>query len=351
MKPLRRHTTFLLAGLLAAGCAPKPSTETLPEPPDSRGQATTPAPSAAPADGKHVLLLSNASSPFWNAVEAGMNAGASEQGVAAKLERNNDGSVAGQIRLLEQALTDKDQILGVAISVLEPDAQGLLSAMKALRDAGVPVVAVDSDCQPEYRDVFVGTDNREAGVALGKKTAELKPEGGKFCAFVGQATSQNASDRLQGFKEGAGDKFQEVEVYQDKTDPAVARQNVEVALSAHPEADVMLGLWSYNGPAIAEVVDNAKKLDSVLVVSFDAEPNLLPVLEAGKVKVTLVQKPYEMGRQSVMIIKAIANGDEALKKELLPEGGDHVNTGFSLETPETFAEFKKYLDEKGLQGS
>jgi len=345
MKPRSRLATLLVALALLAGCAPKTEPEEAPVIEGTEGQPP------APTDGKHVLLLSNASSPFWNAVEAGMNAGAAEQGVEAKLERNNDGSVAGQIKLLEQALSDKDQVLGVAISVLQPDADGILSAMKALRDAGVPVITVDSDCVAEYRDAFVGTDNHEAGVALGKKTAELQPAGGKFCAFVGDPASQNARDRLAGFKEGAGPTFEEVEVYQDKTDPTVARQNVEAALTAHPEANVFLGIWSYNGPGIAEVVDNAKKLDSVLVVSFDAEPNLLPVLEAGKVKATLVQKPFEMGRQSVMIIKALATGDETLKTQLLPSGGDHVNTGFTLETPESFAEFKKYLDEKGLEGS
>jgi len=350
MKPLRRLTTLLAAFALLAGCALKTETEAPPEPADSSQPTPETTPAAVP-DGKQVLLISNASSPFWNAVEAGLEAGSAEQSVPARLDRNNDGSVAGQIRLLEQALSAKDQLLGVGISVLQPDADGILSAMKALRDAGLPVITVDSDCLSDYRDAFVGTDNREAGQALGERTKQLQPGGGKFCAFVGDPASQNAKDRLAGFKAGAGPGFEEVEVYQDKTDPTVARQNVEAALSAHPEANLFLGLWSYNGPAIAEVVDNAKKLDSVLVVSFDAEPNLLPVLEAGKVKVTLVQKPFEMGRQAVMTIKALATGDAALKKTLLPEGGDHVNTGFSLETPESFAEFKKALDEKGLQGS
>lgn len=341
---MSRRFACLALALSAAlfGCAPKSVESALPAPPMELP--------AGPEAARYALLISNANSPFWNAVDAGVKAAGTELGIDARLARN-DGSVEGQIRLLKEALANKDKIRGVGVSVIRPDAEGVLEAMKELRDAGVPLITIDSDCAPEHRAAFVGTNNLEAGKALGRKAAELKPEGGQVCVFVGDPSAQNAIDRLTGFKDGAGDKFTVLEVYQDNTEPAKARSNVESALVAHADANVMLGLWSYNGPAIADVVSSAGKLDSVLCLTFDAEPNLLPMLEQGQVAAALVQRPYEIGKQGIEMIQALATDDAALKARLLPKGGNSVDTGMVVVTPATFAEFKKYLDEKGLQSS
>ncbi|NUQ00661.1 MAG: substrate-binding domain-containing protein [Armatimonadetes bacterium] len=313
----------------------------------ARPTAEVPAPVAAPPE-RGVLVISNANSPFWDAVDAGCQAGAQEFGLPARLERN-DGTVPGQIRLLEQALASHAQLAGVAVSVLRPDAPGILQAMQQLRAAGLPVITVDSDCQPDARQAFVGTNNVAAGKALGAKLATLKPAGGKVCVFVGDPSAQNARDRQDGFFQGAGSKFTVAEVYKDDTDPTKARTNVESALVAHPDATVFLGLWSYNGPAIAEAVQNAGKAAQVTVAAFDAEPNLLPLLEQGQVAAALVQQPYEMGRQAVGVLKALSSNDQALLQQLTKDGV--ADTGMQVVTPETFAEFQKYLTEKGLKSS
>ncbi len=351
MRMLRYGALLVVVGLLAAGCAKQAPTEP-PEPAATPGQpAASATPTAAPAvpAGKTILFISNANSPFWDAVQTGLEAGVKECGVPARLERN-DGTVAGQIRLLEQALSSRDSLLGVAISALRPDADGLLQAMQKLRDVGLPVITVDSDCGSNYRDAFVGTNNFEAGKALGQKALELKPKGAKICMFVGDLSAQNAVDRRKGFLAGAGPTFTLVESYQDETDPTKARTNAESAMVAHSECSMLVGLWSYNGPAIAEAVENATASKHITVVTFDAEPNLLPLLEQGKVAATLAQRPYEMGRQGVLLLKALATGDEAAKKQILGDD-DVVDTGMTIVTPETFKEFKQYLDEKGLKSS
>lgn len=331
--------------LAMVGCAKQAP----PAPPVVGASLDQPAP-PAPAGGKSILFISNANSPFWDAVDTGIQAGAKEFGVPARLERNVSGSVEGQIQLLEQAMAQKDQLLGVAISVLRPDAAGILDLMRQLKAAGVPVITVDSDCAADARAAFIGTNNRAAGEALGKKAAELMPAGAKCCVFVGDPSAQNARERLEGFKAGAGDKFEVVEVYKDDVEPSVARSNVETALAAWPDAKLYVGLWSYNGPAIAEVVENQGKAGDVTVICFDAEPNLLPLLEAGKVKATVVQRPYEFGRQGVRLLKALASGDQATVKEMLGDG-DVVDTGIDLVTPDGYAEFKAKLDAKGLKSS
>ena len=344
MRKLMWVMSVLALGLV--GCS-KP-TEPLEPTPDEMAPATQS--SGADTSGKSILFISNANSPFWNAVDVGLQAGAKEFGIDARLERNVAGSVEGQIQLLEQALAQKDELAGVAISVLRPDAEGILSLMRQLRDAGVPVITVDSDCAKDARDAFIGTNNLEAGKALGQKAAELSPDGAKCCVFVGDPSAQNAKERLDGFKQGAGDKFEVLEVYKDDVDPSIAKSNVETALTSHTETTLLVGLWSYNGPAIAEVVQEQGKGDDVMVLCFDAEPNLLPLLEQGKVKATVVQRPYEFGRLGVKLLKALCEKNEAAAQEVL-NGSDVVDTGIVVVTSESYPEFKAYLDEKGLQSS
>lgn len=350
---IRRLLLPILAvmGLLLAGCAPKDGANDKPSnlpPPDAKLT-----PSLAPSGGsggKYALFITNANSPFWDSVEAGMKKGTAETGAQAKMQRNTAGDVAGQIDLLTQALTKKDEVLGVCVSVLEPGAQGIADAMKKLRDAGVPVITMDADGKAEARTAFIGTNNLEAGKLLGQKVKELIPGGGKYCAFVGTKSAQNARDRIAGFKQGAGDKFVEVEIYEDAVDPNKAQSNAETALTAHADASILLGLWSYNGPLLGRTVKDQKKLDKVKVICFDAEQNLLPLLADGTVTVTCVQRPYEFGRQGVALLNLLAKGDKAGADKMLG-GKDFIDTGVDIVTKENYPQFKAGLDAKGLKGS
>lgn len=359
-----RCWAVLLLPLVLAACGKKTEEPPPPPPPQAGGpiplvpEPTNPEPEVQPAavpaplesiEGRTFLIITNASSDFWNAVDKGMTDAAAELGVAVRMERN-DGTVEGQIRLLEQALSQKDGLAGVAISLFQADAPSVADKMKELIAAGIPLITVDSDGPRDSRCAFVGTNNVEAGKELGRKAIELAPFGWPFCTFVGTLSAQNARERTEGFQEGAGDNFDLVEEYQDEVDFAKARENVATALASHPEAKLLVGLWSYNGPLIAEVVAEQGKSDEVTVICFDAAEGLLPLIESGQVKASAVQNPYMMGFQSIKLLKAYATGDSSAVGELLGESDVH-DTGITIVTPDNFAEFKAFMDEKGLTSS
>jgi len=355
----RRLGTFAsLLALFVAGCANQPdngakqAAAPAPPPPkvDSGLNPINPAAIKPSNGGKAILFITNANSPFWDAVETGMKKGSEETGVEARMERNAEGTIEGQIRLVEEALTKKDQLSGVCISALQPDAEGLLAKLRELKAAGIHVITMDSDCKADAREAFIGTNNLAAGEELGKKVATMIPSGAKFCAFVGDTAAQNAKDRLEGFMKGAGDKFVKLEVYQDGVDPTRAKSNVETALHSHQDATMMLGLWSYNGPAIGQTVQAAGKLDKIKVVCFDAEPNLLPLLADGTVSVSCVQHPFEFGRQGMKLLNALAKGDKSTVDDML-KGKDVIDTGVDIVDKDSYPAFKKALDEKGLKSS
>ncbi len=352
----------MCAMLAVTGCGNSPATDNAARPDGN-----------AP-EGKRYILLMNGNSPFWDAVGAGIRAAAEEWNVNAVLA-TNDGTPAGQINQLKQFATQLD-IAAVGISAVDADNPALAEEMARLREKGVAVVAIDSDVDREiFRDsryAFVGTNNLEAGMELGKAIRHLRSDGGNYVTFVGVSGAQNAIERIAGVKEGVGEAFTNVDNMQDNNDRSKARQNVRDAMANHPNLDTLVGIWSYNAPAIVDVLDEKQNRDQFTVAVFDAEPAAIEAMEAGKIDVMLVQNPFQMGYQGIRLMHALVEEEEATLQEMYPNygqpEGDIYDTGLKIVVPDgneklsanqfgekteflTLSEFRAWLEEYGLTGS
>ena len=115
-----------------------------------------------------------------------------------------------------------------------------------------------------------------AGVEAGKLIKEALPNGGKIMLFVGTTDAQNAKERMQGIKqELTGSKVEIIDVRTDDTDRVRAQKNVEDTLVKYPDVACLVGLWSYNGPAILNAVKDGGKVGTVKIVCFDEEDDVL----------------------------------------------------------------------------
>jgi ribose transport system substrate-binding protein len=341
-----------LAVVFVAGCGS----------PSDQGETAggSPRGSAEGGTGPRLLFITNSNADWWNAVEKGMLDGGAEFGAQVELRRN-EGQPEGQIRLLEDALSLPD-VKGVAVSVLEAESPGIADKMRDLQRQGKIVIAIDSDGQADARRAYIGTNNRKAGVAAGKAAASIRPEGGETAVFVGKAAAANAIERREGFFAGAGPAFKQVEVFTDDGDKNRAQVNVQTAITKYPDLGVLLGLWSYNAPRIAEEVGKSPELRKrVNVITFDLDELAVEHVEAGRIDATVCQNPYEMGYQGVRLLKALIEKDDATVKEILPDGQTR-DTGVRVIVPSadspvkgdnvlTIDEMKQWLDSKGLKSS
>jgi ribose transport system substrate-binding protein len=73
----------------------------------------------------------------------------------------------------------------------------------------------------------------------------------------------------------------------------------------------LVGLWSYNGPAIVNAVREAGKTGQVKIIAFDEEDDTLAGLKDGSVYGTVVQQPYEFGYQAIKMMEAALAGDRS----------------------------------------
>src|SRR6185369_10731288 len=200
-------------------------------------------------------------------------------------------------------------IAGIAISPVDPDNQTQLindTAKKAL------VITQDSDAPKSDRALYIGTDNVAAGRQAGELVKEALPNGGKIMVFVGKSDARNAAERFQGLKEALqGSKVEILDIRTDDTDRARAKSNAADTLVKYPDIAGLIGLWSYNGPAILNALKDAGKIGQVKVVCFDEADETLAGIKSNGIYATVVQQPYEFGYQSIQMMAKALRGDKS----------------------------------------
>ncbi len=284
-----------------------------------------------------LAFVTNNASDFWTIAHKGVDKAAAELKDTTEVEYKvpGEGTAAEQKRIIDDLVAKG--INGIAISPVDPENQTALineTAKQAL------VVTQDSDAPKSDRAVYIGTDNHAAGLQAGGLIKEILPQGGKIMVFVGKADARNAQERFQGIKDSlAGSKVEIIDLRTDDTDRVRAKSNAADTLVKYPDVAALVGLWSYNGPAIYNAVKDANKAGQVKIVCFDEEDETLAGIKAGAIYATVVQQPYEFGYQSVKMMAKIVGGDKSMipaskqifvptlmiKKDKVDEFQKHIN--------------------------
>jgi ribose transport system substrate-binding protein len=324
--PTYRPLLALLA-VLIGGCKSDPA-------PASSTQTSALKPVEAVKTKKMAFLTNNASE-FWKIAQAGVR----------KFERESqtqvdvilpDGSVADQNKKLEELASQNYD--AVAVSVVAPNDQ-----VRKLDEVArsTKLITFDSDAPASQRLLYIGTNNFEAGKALGAEIVKLLPQGGQMAVFVGTLSADNAQQRLKGIEAAiAGHSIEIVDKREDQTDHAKAQANVEDIVNARPEVDLVAGLWSYNGPAIALALERLNKRGKVLAAVFDEEEETLRAIENGTIAATVVQKPFQFGYLSSQWMNDLATSPDALAR--IPSN-KVIDTGVDVITKSNVVEFKTKL--------
>ena len=315
---------FILLGVVfLIGCG-GPSTE-----PAQKGESSKKESSAQ--DQPVFAFVTNNASNFWTIAKKGLDKAEKDLGIKVEFQQPPTGTIADQRRIIENLLTKG--IDGITISPIDPVNQ--TDFLKTVAEQ-VPLLCHDSDAPDSGRLAYVGTNNFKAGQEAGKLIKEVLPDGGEIMLFVGLLDAQNAQDRKAGIEkelEGSGIKI--LDTRTDGVDPAKARANAEDAMVSNPDLDCLVGLWSYNGPALASAVKGSNKVGEISIVCFDEDDATLQAIEDDIIYGTVVQQPYEMGYQSMVLLNKIYK--EGAEKAV-PEGGI-VDTGVKTIRKDNVGEF------------
>jgi ribose transport system substrate-binding protein len=276
-----------------------------------------------------VAFVTNGVADFWVIAQKGAEAGAQEFDSDVSVHMPPAG-LSDQQRILEDLLVKG--VDGIAVSPIDPTNQTEFLDKVAAR---TNLITHDSDAPDSNRLVYIGMDNYDAGRMCGQLVKDSLPDGGKVFIFIGRLEQDNARRRRQGVIDELldrdsdptrydppgstleGEKYVVLGTLTDQFDLAKGKANAEDVLSRHPDVDAMVGLFAYNPPLILEALKSAKRVGEVKVIAFDEDDQTLQGIKDGSVSGTIVQNPYEYGRQSVKILTALANGD----RSVIPEDG------------------------------
>ena len=266
-----------------------------------------------------LAFVTNNASDFWTIARKGTEKAQAEMPnaeIAFKIP--SEGTAADQQRVIDDLLAKG--IDGIAISPVDPKNQTPLLN----RVAGqAMLITQDSDAPDSQRACYIGTDNTAAGEQAGMLLKEALPQGGNVMVFVGKADAQNAKERYTGLQKSlAGSNVKILELRTDDTDRVRAKANAADAMVKYPDLAGMVGLWSYNGPAILNAVKEANKTGKIKIIAFDEEDPTLAGIKAGEIYATVVQQPYEFGYQSMKLMAKVLGGDKTAiptdKKIIVP---------------------------------
>ncbi|MFN2493683.1 MAG: substrate-binding domain-containing protein [Pyrinomonadaceae bacterium] len=257
-----------------------------------------------------MAFITNASSDFWKIARKGCEKADTElTDVTVAFKTTNTGAVEEQNGLIRDAL-DTDRADAIAVSIIDPAAQKQLINDTAKR---AWVITQDSDARDSDRALYLGADNRAAGRQAGELVKKALPQGGKIMVFVGKREVQNAQERFDGLKEALqGSKVEVIDLLTDDADEGRARQNAYEALKKYPDIAGMVGLWSYNGPAIVQALRPEGKLGQIKIVCFDDERATLAAIKEGTIFGTVAQQPFEYGYQAVQMAGKLLRGDRSV---------------------------------------
>jgi ribose transport system substrate-binding protein len=291
---------------------------------------------AAPPVIKLAFVTNNASE-FWKIAAAGVRKYEAEGRVQVDVKMPPNGTTEEQNQIVENLASQGYQ--AIAVSAVAPNDQVPVLNRVA---AKTTLITFDSDAPASSRLLYIGTNNYEAGRVLGGEIIKLLPSGGNMAVFVGTFSAYNATQRFNGIQDAIrGHNITVVDRREDGTDRAKARSNVEDIINAHRDLNLVAGLWSYTGPAIASAIESLGKKGKVLAAVFDEETGTLQAIADGTIAVTVVQKPFEFGYLASKWMHELATKGESARAAI--PAGKMIDTGVQVITKANVAEFSKQL--------
>lgn len=267
---------------------------------------------------KIALITMDSIDQHWVTLNEGAQAKAKELGVEVTFMSPNTKDDAQQIEAVNNAVSNKVDVILVAAN--GPDA--ISSALEEAKAAGIKIIYVDSPANVEAEATF-STNNKAAGKTAGEEMiAALKAKGieeGKIGVISVNAATDSTIQRDAGFRSAfEGTKFELLETQYGEGDAAKSQTIAENFITQG-----VVGLFGGNEGSTAGVGNAIKASEKDIVgVGFDKSDAILGLIEDGFLLATMAQNPDKMGSMGVEAAVKVLNGESL--------GGEVVDTGVSV---------------------
>lgn len=222
------------------------------------------------------------------------------------VDSQND--IAKQIADIEDLLAQEIDFL-----VINPvDEAGIVPAVEAANEAGVPVVTIDRGAGGGEIATHVGFDNYKAGYDAGMYCAEMTGGVGVAAQLEGQAGTSVARERGDGYRDALAD-YPDIEiVFEQPTDWSTTQglSATEDLLTANPDVTC---IWAHADAIImgaVEALEAAGVQDQVYTVGMGMYAGGPESIAEGKLNASWELFPAELGGIAGQAVVDMARGEE-----------------------------------------
>lgn len=272
---------------------------------------------------------------FWVAGHKAITTTLKEMGHEV-IERNANEDVNKQLEQVKDCIAQ-----GVdGIIMIPQDGESAVTIVKEAQNADVPIVVFNRPPADMSKGVIVVADN--AGIAqqatsfVLDKALAAAPADAKLNALivVGDLSDSNAIERKKGFEAAVAAHADRVNVIEvaSEWDAATALANLEAAVTANPQIDVMFTSSDFLFPTIRSVLDprgmwkKAGEEGHIPLAGLDGDATACQLIKEGYVDATGVQDLYFEAEASVnAIVKAVEAG-ESQPNEVIADPGFALTT-------------------------
>lgn len=193
--------------------------------------------------------------------------------------------------------------------VVAIDVNGVLPAVKAARDKGIKVVAIDATLEEGTIDTFVGVDNAKAGEQIGKWVVDNNLGSGKTYGVVDARNSFIQNQREDAFRKvvdaGGATYTQSVSGDNVQEKAAAAAQNLVTA-----QADLGF-VYTTGEPATVGAAAALAGNATTKIVGWDLTKEVIGCIDSGLCVAIVQQDPKQEGIEAIKELKSLLGGATA----------------------------------------
>ena len=209
-----------------------------------------------------------------------------------------------QIQIVEDLITRNVSI----ICITPNDSKAIIPAIVKANQNNIPVIIVDTIVDEElamesraHWETFVGSDNLLGGKLAGDYMASALNYQGKVAILEGFPGQETAIARKDGFLK-AVKKYPQIEVVSSQT--AEWRRDLAVnvfqnILQTNPSINGLFACNDEMALGAIQAIEEKGGLGEIIVVGFDATPDGINAIKAGRMNATVAQYPVDMGRLAI----------------------------------------------------
>jgi len=283
----RSTVVLVLASLTLAACS-------------SGGGAT------ASAGGKCSIGMTqiNQTAVFFTQMNDGANEAAKAAGCTLSIANANNDS-AKQNSDIEAFVSQG--VTGLIVVAI--DVNGVLPAVKAARDKGIKVVAIDAKLEDGSVETFVGVDNAKAGEQFGKWVVDNGLAKDKSYGVVDAKNSFIQNQREDAFRKvvdaGGGKYTQSVSGDNVQEKAATAATNL---VTAQPNLGFV---YTTGEPATVGAAAALTGNSTTKIVGWDLTKEVIACVDSGLCAAIVQQNPKQEGVEALNELKSLINGGTA----------------------------------------